>query len=244
MVVGAVLGIEPLSRRKVAGVAVAMAGVFAALFSGLSDAPAGAWRGEALMTTAVLCMAFYNVFSRPFIQRSSPLGFLALGMGAGAAALLLFGTITGRVAVLATFGIGGMDSGHRFGRRRGRACLCALGAGIAADNANARRHNDDGQSRLRRRCLATHLVGEPITAQFDRWARRSLRGHLDRDDRAARCDHLTGRIIPFAAVTTISSRTRGPRSPAPMPARAGRCSGLKARFQTASKAGLSFRSDK
>ena len=40
------------------------------------------------MTGAVLCMAFYNVWSRPFIQRSSALGFLTVGMGAGAAALI------------------------------------------------------------------------------------------------------------------------------------------------------------
>ena len=51
----------------------------------LTAAPAGAWRGELIMTGAVLCMAFYNVWSRPFIQRSSALGFLCVGMGAGAA---------------------------------------------------------------------------------------------------------------------------------------------------------------
>jgi len=43
------------------------------------------------MTGAVLCMAFYNVWSRPFIQRSSALGFLTVGMGTGAAALILVG---------------------------------------------------------------------------------------------------------------------------------------------------------
>jgi drug/metabolite transporter (DMT)-like permease len=61
MVVGALLGIEPLSARKSMGVAIAMAGVLAALGSGLADAPPGAWRGELIMTGAVLCMAFYNV---------------------------------------------------------------------------------------------------------------------------------------------------------------------------------------
>ena len=76
MVVGAALGIEPLSARKLAGVGLAMIGVFAALATGLSGAPSGAWIGELLMTGAVLCMAFYNVLSRTFIQRSSPLGFL------------------------------------------------------------------------------------------------------------------------------------------------------------------------
>src|SRR6202051_1537355 len=59
LVVGALLGIEPLTARKSAGVSIAMLGVFAALASGLSAAPPGAWRGEMIMTAAVLCMAFY-----------------------------------------------------------------------------------------------------------------------------------------------------------------------------------------
>ena len=50
MTVGALLGIEPLTLRKSLGVAIAMLGVFAALASGLSAAPEGAWRGEAIMT--------------------------------------------------------------------------------------------------------------------------------------------------------------------------------------------------
>ena len=104
MVVGALLGIEPLTARKFSGVLIAMLGVFAALASGLSDAPRGAWQGELIMTGAVLCMAFYNVWSRPFIQRSSALGFLTVGMGAGAAALLLVGLLTGRLTALGGFG--------------------------------------------------------------------------------------------------------------------------------------------
>src|SRR5258707_13166081 len=57
MVVGALLGIEPLTRRKSIGVGVAVLGVIAALASGLSAAPSGAWRGELIMTGAGLCMA-------------------------------------------------------------------------------------------------------------------------------------------------------------------------------------------
>jgi uncharacterized membrane protein YhiD involved in acid resistance len=45
MVVGALLGIEPLTKRKSAGVGIAVVGVFAALALGLSAAPSGAWRG-------------------------------------------------------------------------------------------------------------------------------------------------------------------------------------------------------
>src|SRR3954452_13092467 len=100
MVVGALLGIEPLTMRKSVGVGIAVLGVIAALASGLSAAPAGAWRGELIMTGAVLCMAFYNVWSRPFIQRSSALGYLTVGMGTGAAALIAVGALTGSVATL------------------------------------------------------------------------------------------------------------------------------------------------
>lgn len=103
MLVGALLGIEPLTVRKSIGVAIAVLGVFAALALDLSAAPSGAWRGELIMTAAVLSMAFYNVWSRPFIDRSSALGFLAVGMGFGAAALILAGLLTDRIAVLSSF---------------------------------------------------------------------------------------------------------------------------------------------
>ena len=103
MVVGALLGIEPLTLRKSIGVGIAFVGVLAALASGIATAPPGAWRGELIMTGAVLCMAFYNVWSRPFMQRSSALGFLTVGMGAGALALVLIGVLTHRVEVLGSF---------------------------------------------------------------------------------------------------------------------------------------------
>ena len=82
MVVGALLGLERLSVAKDDRRLIAVLGVAVALARGLAQLRPGAWRGELLMTGAVLCMAFYNVWSRPFIQRSSALGFPAVGMGA------------------------------------------------------------------------------------------------------------------------------------------------------------------
>jgi drug/metabolite transporter (DMT)-like permease len=90
MLVGAVLGIETLTVRKTAGVLIAMTGVLFALAFGLSNAPAGAWRGELVMFAATFCMSLYNVWSRPFIARSDPLAFLTAGMGAAASCLLLW----------------------------------------------------------------------------------------------------------------------------------------------------------
>ena len=65
MIVGALLGIERLSARKALGVADRHGSAScAALASGLATAPPGAWRGELIMAGAVLCMAFYNVWTR------------------------------------------------------------------------------------------------------------------------------------------------------------------------------------
>jgi drug/metabolite transporter (DMT)-like permease len=104
MLVGAALGIETLTVRKTAGVLVAMTGVLFALAFGLSDAPAGAWRGELVMFTATCCMSLYNVWSRPFIARSDPLAFLTAGMGAAALCLLVW-----------AFAIHGFDAVAQFG---------------------------------------------------------------------------------------------------------------------------------
>lgn len=162
MVVGALLGIEPLTRRKSLGVGIAVLGVFGALASGLSAAPEGAWKGELIMNGAVLCMAFYNVFSRPFIQRSSALGFLAVGMGAGALALAIAGLATGRLAVLAAFGpaqwIAGIYLGVAGGALAFILWVMALQRASPTRVATTMTVNPIAAA-----LLAHQLVGEPIT---------------------------------------------------------------------------------
>lgn len=103
MVAGALLGVEALSARKTAGVLLAMGGVALALTASLGTAPDGAWRGDLIMAGATLCMALYNVFARPFIARSSALGFLTLGMAAGGGALVALCLVTGRTGLLLSF---------------------------------------------------------------------------------------------------------------------------------------------
>ena len=165
MVVGALLGIEPLTSRKTTGVGVAVLGVIAALASGLSAAPVGAWRGELIMTVAVMCMAFYNVLSRPFIQRSSALGFLTVGMGAGAAALILAGALTGSAAVLGHFGpsqwIAGVYLGVGGGALAFILWVMALARATPTRVAATMTVNPIAAG-----LLATQLVGEPITANL------------------------------------------------------------------------------
>jgi drug/metabolite transporter (DMT)-like permease len=162
MVVAALLGIEPPSARKLAGVAIAMLGVLGALASGLATAPAGAWRGELIMAGAVLCMAFYNVWSRPFIQRSSALGFLTVGMGTGAAGLIAVGATTGRLAVLSGFGsrewLAGLYLGAAGGALAFILWVLALQRASPTRVANTMTVNPVAAA-----LLATVLVGEPVT---------------------------------------------------------------------------------
>lgn len=165
MVVGALLGIEPLTMRKTAGVAVAMLGVLVALSSGLAAAPPGAWRGELIMTGAVLCMAFYNVWSRPFMVRSSALGYLTVGMGAGAAALILVGVSTGRVAALASFGAAEWIAGIYLGVGGG-ALAFILWVLALQRTTPTRVANTMTVNPIAAGLLATHLVGEPITVNL------------------------------------------------------------------------------
>jgi drug/metabolite transporter (DMT)-like permease len=165
MVIAALLGIEPLTWRKSAGVGVAILGVMAALAYGLSAAPPGAWRGELIMTGAVLCMAFYNVWSQPFIQRSSALGFLTVGMGAGAAALILVGALTGSIAVLRGFGTPQWIAGVYLGV--GGGALAFILWVMALERATPTRvASTMTVNPIAAGLLATQLVGEPITANL------------------------------------------------------------------------------
>jgi drug/metabolite transporter (DMT)-like permease len=162
MVVGALLGIEPLTLRKSLGVCIAVLGVFAALASGLAAAPEGAWRGELIMTGAVLCMAFYNVWSRPFMQRSSALGFLTVGMGAGALALILVGALTHRIEVLGSFEAPQWIAGIYLGI--GGGALAFILWVLALERATPTRvANTMTVNPIAAGLLAAVLVNEPIT---------------------------------------------------------------------------------
>ena len=161
MLVGALVGVERLTVRKTLGVAIAMLGVFAALITGLGAAPAGAWRGEAIMIGAVFCMAFYNVWSRQFIVRASALGFLSVGMGAGALALIAVDAATGRLATLASFSSAQWIAGVYLGIGGGALAfilwVMALQRATPTLVANTMTVNPIAAA-----LLATQLVGEPI----------------------------------------------------------------------------------
>jgi drug/metabolite transporter (DMT)-like permease len=162
MVVAALLGVEPLTIRKTAGVVIAVLGAGAALAAGLASAPVGAWRGELIMMAAVFCMAFYNVLSRPFIRRSSALGFLAVGMGSGALALIVVGAFAGSFSALQNFGTSQWLAGIYLGVGGGAAAfilwVMALERATPTRVANTMTVNPIAAA-----LLAAWLVGEPIT---------------------------------------------------------------------------------
>src|ERR1700730_5655674 len=162
MVVGALLRAEALTARKTTGVAIAILGVLAALATGFSAAPPGAWRGELIMTAAVVCMAFYNVLSRPLMQRSSALGFLAVGMGFGAAVLVLAGLAGNRISTLASFAAPQWIAGVYLGVAGG--ALAFILWVLALQRASPTRvANTMTVNPIAAALLAAGLVGEPIT---------------------------------------------------------------------------------
>jgi len=131
MVVGAILGIEPLTTRKSIGVCIAVFGVIAG-------------------------------WSRPFILRSSALGFLTVGMGTGAIALILVGSLTGSIATLSQFGTPQWIAGVYLGVAGG--ALAFILWVLALERATPTRvANTMTVNPLAAGLLATQLVGEPIT---------------------------------------------------------------------------------
>ncbi|WP_371319879.1 DMT family transporter [Variovorax sp. dw_308] len=104
MLIAALFGVERLTRRKSAGVLIAMSGVALALLAGLANAPAGAWRGDLLMVAAALCMALYSVSARPLMARSGPVAFTAFAMGVGALCLSAISAWRGGFASVAKLG--------------------------------------------------------------------------------------------------------------------------------------------
>jgi drug/metabolite transporter (DMT)-like permease len=57
------------------------------------------------MVGAALCMAFYSIWSKPFIARSGPISFTTMAMSVGAACLILISCWRGSFAPVAAFAL-------------------------------------------------------------------------------------------------------------------------------------------
>ncbi|HEU4379219.1 MAG TPA: EamA family transporter, partial [Hyphomicrobiaceae bacterium] len=100
-----------------------------------------------------------------FIVRASALGYLTVGMGAGAAMLLLIGTLTGRVAVLASFSTNDWIAGVYLGV--GGGALAFILWVLALHKASPTRvANTMTVNPIAAGLLAAMLVGEPITVHL------------------------------------------------------------------------------
>ena len=162
MVVGALLGIEPLTKRKSIGVGIAVLGVFAALASGLSSAPPGAWRGELIMTAAVLVHGVLQRLVPPVhpAVECARLSHRRHGHGCGRADP--GGRLTGSVAILSQFGTAQWIAGLYLGIAGG--ALAFILWVLALERASPTRvANTMTVNPLAAGLLATQLVGEPIT---------------------------------------------------------------------------------
>lgn len=103
ILLGAALGRETPTIRKTLGVIVAMSGVGLVLVSNVKSAADGAWRGDILMIAAVLCMALYGIWSKPYLQRAGAIPFTVVAMAAGGIALTLISLVKGSFAPVASF---------------------------------------------------------------------------------------------------------------------------------------------
>jgi len=99
------------------------------------------------------------------MRRSSALGFLTVGMGAGAAALIIVGLFTGSIAALKSFATPQWIAGIYLGVGGGAAAfilwVLALERATPTRVANTMTVNPIAAA-----LLATQLVGEPITADL------------------------------------------------------------------------------
>ena len=84
-------GEERLTPVKLFGIALATGGLGLALSEGPPQTSASLiWAGDAMLFCAALCIAVYNVYSQPQLQRYPAPVFTALSMGLGALSLAPF----------------------------------------------------------------------------------------------------------------------------------------------------------
>ncbi len=115
---GAVLGIERISRAMWAGIFVSFAGLYlvvAAKTGGIRIA-SDSFRGDVLIFIGTILWASYTVFAKPFLETMSPLKFSALTMAFGTAFYL---PVTAR-DMLAV----------RFAAVSGTAWICLVGSSL------------------------------------------------------------------------------------------------------------------
>ncbi len=105
LLVSRMRGYDQLTLPKVLGQLLAFVGLSFALRApaGTSVMSGDAWKGDALIGVTSLCGACYNVFSRPYLKRYSPLHVTVMSMVAGVVLLAPIALARGVVADALTF---------------------------------------------------------------------------------------------------------------------------------------------
>jgi drug/metabolite transporter (DMT)-like permease len=93
--IGVVFRIERLTWRKLAGIAIAIAGATLALGENVDVAAPNALRGDFFMFLAMLCAAVFNVFSPRYLVRYGNLPVVVYTMLVGSSFLLLLAAVLG-----------------------------------------------------------------------------------------------------------------------------------------------------
>ena len=131
LALAAATGAERLTGRKLAGVALAIAGVALALVTGVPGLDEDHWRGDLTMVAAALTGAVYNVMARPAIARHGALGFTTLAMTTGAAMLALALPLGGALGPRLPQGIAGWGAAGFLGIVGGAVTFLLWSAGLA-----------------------------------------------------------------------------------------------------------------
>ncbi len=96
ILMGTLFGVERLSARKLAGIAIAIAGTSIVLGQNAGHSAPDALRGDLFMFLAILCAAAFNVFSPRYLAQYGNLPVMVITMIVGCTALFGLATIFGQ----------------------------------------------------------------------------------------------------------------------------------------------------
>ncbi len=113
------------------------------------------------MVAGTLCFALYSIWSRPFIARSSPLGFVTAGMGSGSFVVCLLALAGGGFASTSDFGAGQWTA-VVYLAIVGAALTFFLWVFALAHTTPTKVTNTITLNPVTASIVATSLVGEPI----------------------------------------------------------------------------------
>ena len=204
-------GEERLTPVKLFGIALRHGADWASPSARVSPRPppASIWAGDALLFCAALCIAVYNVYSQPQLQRYPAPVFTALSMGLGALSLVPFTLGLGPDPGLAGLHPLGLDGCAVYRHVWGRDRLHLMGLGLGPDQSHPGGHLPDAQSSDR------HAVGRRFSGRADYpTLRHGPAGRAGRNRSRSLCGARAGRIVASVGSQTPQVQHRSGSSAA------------------------------